>query len=95
MIQSKSKKRDKPNIEEITQCPECGGTHLTKDYSRAELVCEECGLVIDEDFIDHGPEWRAFDSDQREKRSRVGAPMTYTIHDKGLSTMIGWKNRDS
>ena len=47
MIQSKSKKRDKPNIEEITQCPECGGTHLTKDYSRAELVCEECGLVID------------------------------------------------
>ena len=95
MIHSKSKKRDKPNIEEITQCPECGGTHLIKDYSRAELVCEECGLVIDEDFIDHGPEWRAFDSDQREKRSRVGAPMTYTIHDKGLSTMIGWKNRDS
>ncbi len=95
MIQSKSKKKDKPNIEEITQCPECKGAHLTKDYSRAELVCEECGLVIDEDFMDHGPEWRAFDSDQREKRSRVGAPMTYTIHDKGLSTLIGWQNRDS
>ncbi len=29
------------------------------------------------------------------KRSRVGAPMTYTIHDKGLSTMIDWRNRDS
>ena len=95
MIQSKSKKRDKPNIEEITQCPECEGTQLTRDYSRAELVCEKCGLVIDEDFMDHGPEWRAFDSDQREKRARVGAPMTYTIHDKGLSTMIGWQNRDS
>jgi transcription initiation factor TFIIB len=52
-------------------------------------------LVIDQDLIDHGPEWRAFDSEQREKRARTGAPMTYTIHDKGLSTMIGWQNRDS
>ncbi len=51
--------------------------------------------MIDQDFIDHGPEWRAFDSEQREKRARTGAPMTYTIHDKGLSTMIGWQNRDS
>jgi len=88
-------KKERQTIEEITQCPECGSTHLTKDYSRAELVCEDCGLVIDEDFIDHGPEWRAFDSDQREKRARVGSPMTYTIHDKGLSTTIGFENRDT
>ena len=94
-VQSKKKKDKRQNIEEIIECPECGSTHLSRDYSRAELVCEDCGLVIDEAFIDHGPEWRAFDSDQREKRARVGAPMTYTIHDKGLSTMIGWKNRDS
>ena len=88
-------KKDKQKIEETIKCPECGSTHLSKDYSRAELVCRDCGLVIDQDFIDHGPEWRAFDSEQREKRARTGAPMTYTIHDKGLSTMIGWQNRDS
>jgi transcription initiation factor TFIIB len=88
-------KKDKQKIEETIKCPECGSTHLSKDYSRAELVCQHCGLVIDEDLIDHGPEWRAFDSEQREKRARTGAPMTYTIHDKGLSTMIGWQNRDS
>jgi transcription initiation factor TFIIB len=58
-------------------------------------VCNDCGFVIDEDIIDHGPEWRAFDSEQRDKRARTGSPMTYTIHDKGLSTVIGWKNRDS
>jgi len=87
-------KKEKQTIEEIVQCPECGSNHLSKDYSRAELVCRNCGLVLDEDIIDHGPEWRAFDSEQREKRARTGAPMTYTIHDKGLSTMIGWKNRD-
>jgi len=94
-LEDRKKKKNKQPIEEITQCPECGSTHLTRDYARGELVCEDCGLVIDEDFVDHGPEWRAFDSEQREKRSRVGAPLTYTIHDKGLSTVIGWKNRDS
>ena len=88
-------KKDKQKIEEVIQCPECGSTCLSRDYARAELICNECGLVIDEDFIDQGPEWRAFDSDQREKRARTGAPMTYTIHDKGLSTDIGWSNKDS
>ena len=88
-------KKEKQKIEEIDQCPECGSNHLRKDYSRAELVCGSCGLVLDENMIDQGPEWRAFDSEQREKRARTGAPMTYTIHDKGLSTVIGWKNRDS
>lgn len=76
-------------------CPSCGSTHLSKDYSRAELVCENCGLVIDGEIIDHGPEWRAFDSEQREKKARTGAPMTYTMHDKGLSTTIGWQNKDA
>jgi len=77
------------------ECPECNSHNLVHDYERAELVCDDCGLVIDEAFIDMGPEWRAFDADQRSKRVRVGAPMTLTIHDKGLSTMIDWRNRDS
>jgi transcription initiation factor TFIIB len=88
-------KKERQKIEEIVQCPECGSKHLSKDYSRAELVCRNCGFILDENIIDQGPEWRAFDSEQREKRARTGSPMTYTIHDKGLSTMIGWKNRDS
>ena len=87
--------KEKQKVEETIKCPECGSTHLNRDYSRAELVCNDCGFVIDEDIIDQGPEWRAFDSEQREKRARTGAPMTYTLHDKGLSTVIGWKNRDS
>ncbi len=88
-------KKEKQSIEEVIQCPECGNTRLSRDYSRGELVCNDCGLVIDEDFIDQGAEWRAFDSDQREKRVRVGAPMTLTIHDKGLTTEIDWANKDS
>lgn len=86
---------EKEKIDDIFKCPECGSAHITRDYDRGELICEECGLVIDDQFIDQGPEWRAFDTEQGEKRSRTGAPMTYTIHDKGLSTEIGWKNKDS
>jgi transcription initiation factor TFIIB len=89
------KKEKVKRIEEVNQCPECGSKNLSKDYSRAELICKDCGLVIDEEIIDHRPEWRAFDSEQREKRARTGSPMTYTIHDKGLSTAIDWRNRDS
>ncbi|MDI6707844.1 MAG: transcription initiation factor IIB [Candidatus Thermoplasmatota archaeon] len=84
----------KVTVEEIDKCPECLSAHLTRDYERGELVCEDCGLVIDEAYIDQGPEWRAFDTEQGERRSRTGAPVTYTIHDKGLSTEIGWKNKD-
>ena len=88
-------KKEERKIEELAQCPECRSNQIRKDYSRAELVCKNCGLVLDESMIDQGPEWRAYDSEQQEKQARTGAPMTYTIHDKGLSTTIGWKNRDS
>jgi transcription initiation factor TFIIB len=68
---------------ESNQCPECNGRVTTNTI---ETVCEECGLVIDEQRIDHGPEWRAFDKDERE---RTGAPLTAARHDRGLSTEIG------
>jgi transcription initiation factor TFIIB len=74
-------------------CNECGNS-IFFDENRGLLVCEDCGLVHSEKHIDRGPEWRAFDADQKKKRTRTGAPMTYMIHDKGLSTMIDWKNRD-
>ena len=52
-----------------TVCPECGSTELIGDYERAEVVCSRCGLVIDENLVDMGPEWRAFDHEQRDKRT--------------------------
>ncbi len=86
--------KDKEQTEEITACTECGSTHIIRDYKRGELVCGRCGLVLDDNFIDQGPDWRSFDSEQDGKKSRTGAPMTKTIHDKGLSTEIGRGNRD-
>jgi transcription initiation factor TFIIB len=51
-------------------------------------------MVASSKLFDYGPEWRAFNLEQREKRTRVGAPLTWTIHDKGLSTTIDWTDRD-
>lgn len=77
--------------EESNFCPECG-SELKLDSEKAEIICSCCGLVVEESLLDLGPEWRAFDHEQRDKRTRVGAPMTNTIHDKGLSTVMDWKN---
>ena len=76
------------------QCPECDGK-LISDTERGETVCQGCGLVVEEDEIDHGPEWRAFDAAEKDQKSRVGAPTTNMMHDKGLSTNIGWQDKDA
>ena len=78
--------------EDQQACPECDGNLATHEN---ETVCEECGLVVEEDTVDRGPEWRAFDSKEKNEKSRVGAPTTKMMHDKGLSTNIGWQNKDA
>jgi transcription initiation factor TFIIB len=81
-------------IEENLTCPECHSHNLSQDPQRAEIVCNRCGYVLDSDLIDYSPEWRAFDHEQYTKRAHTGAPMNPLLHDKGLSTEIGWKNVD-
>ena len=88
------KEEEAPQPLRVRQCPECGSTRLMRDYECAEIVCMDCGFVVAAKLADRGPEWRAFDDEQRAKRARVGAPLTFTIHDKGLSTMIDWHDRD-
>jgi transcription initiation factor TFIIB len=87
-------KENSPQTPRIRSCPECGSNRLMRDYDCAEIVCMNCGFVVAAKLADQGPEWRAFDDEQRTKRARAGAPLTFTIHDKGLSTMIDWHDRD-
>jgi len=91
---TESERTDEQEEPEELVCPECGGS-LINDAEHGETVCEECGLVVEEDEIDPGPEWRAFDSKEKDKKSRVGAPTTQMMHDKGLSTNIGWQDKDA
>ncbi len=70
-------------------CPECNGS-LKQDG--CETVCGNCGLVVEQDSIDRGPEWRSFEDEDGES-GRVGAPLTRSRHDRGLSTEIGRSTR--
>jgi transcription initiation factor TFIIB len=75
-------------------CPECNGP-LERDSEHGELACGECGLVVEDEEIDHGPEWRAFNEEERTQKKRTGAPTTHLMHDKGLSTTIDWRDSDA
>lgn len=79
---------------ESETCPECGSEKMFVDSSRGEVTCSQCGIVIQSKMIDSGPEYRAFNSEEQAKRARVGSPMSYMIHDKGLSTMVGLEDTD-
>jgi len=91
----RSREQERTDEEETADgCPECGGL-VVQDEEHGESVCADCGLVVEEDGIDRGPEWRAFDSKEKDEKSRVGAPTTNTMHDKGLSTNIDWRDKDA
>jgi len=73
----------------IKKCPECAGINLFWNREKGEIICKDCGLVIEDKMVDMGQEWREFDSEGAEKRRRTGAPMTYTQYDQGLGTEVG------
>ncbi|ELY56520.1 Transcription factor TFIIB cyclin-related protein [Natronococcus amylolyticus DSM 10524] len=98
---ARQKERDNQQEQEentgttIQSCPECDSQALLRSPDETELSCEDCGLLLEEKRIDHGPDWRAFTHQEQQKKSRVGAPTTRTMHDKGLTTSIDWKNKDA
>lgn len=70
----------------IERCPECGSRIRMAEQ---ETYCPDCGLVVFEDRLDRGPEWRWFEENGSDPE-RVGAPLTVGRHDWGLSTEIGF-----
>jgi transcription initiation factor TFIIB len=79
---------------DISTCPDCSNTNIILDQKHGEMVCNRCGLVIMDMIPDDGPEWRAFDEDQRNKRARAGGPVKYAKLNKGLTTEIDKYDRD-
>ena len=75
--------------EEVKKCSKCAGTRISKDTIRGEIVCMDCGYVIEDNLIDFSQEWREFDGDDVSGRRRAGAPVSLARHDKGISTELG------
>ncbi|MDO8625370.1 MAG: transcription initiation factor IIB [Candidatus Diapherotrites archaeon] len=76
------------------KCPDCGSTKIVRDNDRGELICSACGLVINEDMVDFGKEWRSFNSGSMDDAARSGSPMKYVKLNKGLVTMIDRRGTD-
>lgn len=76
------------------KCPACGNRRMVTDENTGETCCGRCGFVVTDRIADTGAEWRSFSSDETN-RTRVGAGTSLTMHDMGLSTVIGVANKDS
>ncbi len=76
-------------------CTQNNGIHgpVVTDSIRGEILCGRCGAVLDDKVEDYGPEQRSFTIEEHSSRS--GLASTLSIHDKGLSTMIGTSNKDA
>ncbi|MEM0046687.1 MAG: transcription initiation factor IIB [Fervidicoccaceae archaeon] len=84
-----SKKESKK--EELPCPPEA----IVFDQERGEYICTTTGEVLEEKLVNQGPEWRAFTPEEKEKRARIGGPLSPTVHDRGLTTLIDWRDRDA
>ena len=76
------------------KCPACGDKKMVTDQNTGELFCGKCGFVVTDKIADTGAEWRSF-ADDESSRARTGAGTSLTIHDMGLSTVIGTANKDA
>src|SRR3989338_5322522 len=77
----------------VKKCPECGSINLFYNREKGEIICKDCGLVVEDKMVDFTQEWREFSEsgESSEKMRRTGAPMTYTQFDQGLGTEVGRK----
>ena len=88
---------DNQHVEDIVKCPECGSRSHTR-RNRGEVVCDDCGLVLEDNVIDQGAEWRVFSPEQGDQRAyrcsndgnvaRQGIVNRYRLAEQGLL----WKN---
>ena len=90
---SKRKKRKKTSARSSSEgrirCPECGSTRIIEDVHRGEVLCANCGYILEEGRIDFSQEWREFDQRQAAEKRRTGAPTSYTKPDLGIGTKVG------
>jgi transcription initiation factor TFIIB len=72
----------------VKRCPECGSVSLTYDDQRGEIVCNDCGLIVEEKMVDTGQDVGG-QFDKSDKKGRGGAPISIQKFDKGLTTNVG------
>src|ERR671931_1564010 len=77
-------------------CLICNKAKAISDPESGEVICSNCGMVISDKLQESNrPEWRSFNTEQVNNRSRTGAPTSLARHDMGLATIIGTTDKDA
>ncbi len=87
--------RIETTVDEDRICPECESTHLVLDEVRGELVCDDCGLVLQDQAIDESPDWSAYTSEEAQRLAHAGARRDPLFGASGLTTVIPSPRRDA
>lgn len=81
------------SMDYCTICPECN-SRLIHDQSKGEYICERCGCVVLDQINDYGPESHSNDFEEKNKLTRASGHTSYSLHDYGLRTEIGFSSKD-
>ncbi len=81
--------------DEQRTCPECQSAHLVLDDVRGELVCDDCGLVLQDQAVDASPAWTAYAPEDARRVAHTGAPRDPLSGAAGLTTVIPTPHRDA
>lgn len=73
----------------------CGNSVVVTDVNTGEVLCTNCGSVLEEKIESFGPEYQTRGFEQYMEKSRSGSKSTLALDDMGLSTIIGTKNKDA
>ena len=81
------------NILEKQSCPECQSS-LVDDIQNGEIICSGCGVVVDDQISDFGPETISSNFEDKMKLARATGQTTYSQHDLGITTEISISTKD-
>ncbi len=78
-------------------CSTTGGLHepLVTDNNRGEVLCSSCGIVVIDKVEDLSSESKSYTLEEYNNNTRTGMASALSIHDKGLSTIIGNTDKDA
>ncbi len=62
--------------EGYTDAYDCPPKDIVYDAVRGAKICKKTGQVIEESVITEDAEWRAYTPEERQRRTRTGAPLT-------------------
>ncbi|CAG8543149.1 900_t:CDS:2 [Diversispora eburnea] len=84
----------RPDLNIRLICPDCKNPNpkLIEEFASGDMVCGECGLVLDGKIIDTRSEWRTFSSNDEGNKdpSRIGAASD-PLDPSALDTSISWQ----